>query len=92
MVFPDKHIRFSESLLGLGSLVLESLSKPKNIDELWKELKGVQQTQNLFITHNFENLVLATDILYAIGMIENYENGTLRYVKNLSSNKISIKT
>ena len=32
---PDKHVRFAESLLGLGSFVLEALDEPRTIDELW---------------------------------------------------------
>ena len=78
MVFPDKHIGFSESLLGLGSLVLDSLSTPKSIDSLWQELKRVQQQDHLFVSHNFENLVLAVDVLFAIGLLTMNTSGLLQ--------------
>lgn len=35
MLLPDKHVKFSESLIGLGSHILELLDRPKTIDELW---------------------------------------------------------
>ena len=33
MILPTKHIRFSESLLGLGGVVLKIIKEPKTIDE-----------------------------------------------------------
>ena len=37
MLLPAKHIALSESLLGLGGLLLEMLASPKGIDELYLE-------------------------------------------------------
>lgn len=88
MVLPDKHIGFSESLLGLGSFVLDTLSSPKNIDALWQDLKTSQTIDNMFTSHNFENLVLSVDILFAIGLVTINDNGHL--VK--SSHKANIET
>lgn len=77
MVLPDKHIGFSESLLGLGSFILEMLFKPKNVDTLWQDLKNTQNSDKMFTSHNFENLVLSVDILFAIGLIAINDNGHL---------------
>ena len=35
MILPSKHIRLSESLLGLGAVLLDFLNAPMTIDELW---------------------------------------------------------
>jgi hypothetical protein len=78
LVFPDKHIRFSESLLGLGSMILSSLTSPKHVDNLWQELRNTQNDSGLFCNHNFENLVLAIDILFAMGMLKMTPGGFLQ--------------
>ena len=46
MLMPDKHVKFSESLIGLGSFVLESLDEPMSIDALWKSFKQARTEQN----------------------------------------------
>ncbi len=69
MLMPDKHIKFSESLLGLGSFVLESLSHPQTIDELWEKFCKARKNGLFPAHHSFENLVLAVDTLYAIGAV-----------------------
>lgn len=88
MVLPEKHIGFSESLLGLGSFILEMLFKPKNIDSLWQDLKTTQNLDNMFTSHNFENLVLSVDILFAIGLIAINDNGNL--IKTPPENDLKI--
>jgi hypothetical protein len=77
MVLPDKHIRFSESLLGLGALVLESLDVPKSIDALWNELHPQMESGAFPARHTFDNLVLAADLLYAVGTVTLNRNGRL---------------
>lgn len=77
MVLPDKHIRFSESLLGLGALVLESLDVPKGIDALWDELHSQMGGNEFPAKHSFDNLVLTVDILFAIRAITLHRNGRL---------------
>jgi len=77
MVLPDKHIRFSESLLGLGALVLESLDVPKSIDALWDELHSWMGSDEFPARHSFDNLVLTVDILFAIRAIAPDRNGRL---------------
>lgn len=66
---PDKHIKFGESLLGLGSQVLVLLSKPKSIDELWYSFRVLIENNGFPTDHTFEHLVLAVDVLYTIGLI-----------------------
>jgi hypothetical protein len=77
VLMPDKHIKLSESLYGLGGYALGLLSKPATIDDLWSEIssdirEGVYPAQ-----HSFENLVLALDALFAIGAVELKPSGVL---------------
>lgn len=75
---PDKHVRFAESLLGLGSFVLEALDEPRTIDELWALFGRHLRAGKYPARHSFENLVLAVDALYAIGALtEDRQSGVL---------------
>ena len=79
MLMPDKHIKFGESLLGLSSHVLESLATPKTIDELWASFRTLINNCGYPSEHPFEHLVLAVDVLYAIGAVEEADRpGVLR--------------
>ena len=78
MYLPDKHIRFAESLLGLGAFVLEALDTPKSIDALWEELLPAMKEDLLPASHSFDNLVLAVDMLFAIQAVTLNPNGLLK--------------
>lgn len=79
MLMPDKHIRFAESLLGLGSFVLDALTTPQTIDELWAGFRKAQKAGHYAAPHTFENLVLAVDLLFTIGAVrETDHSGVLQ--------------
>lgn len=71
MLSPQKHIRLSESLLGLGANILNILSRPQTPEQIYEKLKNL----NMFISHDFEHIILALDFLYACGAIELNEQG-----------------
>lgn len=74
MILPSKHIRFSESFLGLGGIILSFLKVPKTIDELWVQYSKINDTVRFPAYHDFDNVVLALDYLFLIGAIEiNFE-------------------
>ncbi|MDO9204069.1 ABC-three component system middle component 6 [Methylotenera sp.] len=77
MLLPDKHISFAESLLGLGHFVLESLQTPITIDNLWRNFEKIQGLEYPAY-HSFDNLVLAVDVLYALGALELDKEGLLK--------------
>ena len=40
MILPKKHLPIDESVLGFGAYLLQHLSKPMTIDDLWKAYLG----------------------------------------------------
>jgi hypothetical protein len=80
---PTKHIRFSESLLGLSGIILNILSEPMTVDEIWYKYSEINNSKNKFPAyHNFDNLVLATNCLFLIGAIEIDSKGKLQHAVN----------
>ena len=59
MLLPDKHIKISESLLGLAALVLESLTKPLSFDALMASFSSKFETPEWPAFHNAESVCLA---------------------------------
>lgn len=86
MLMPDKHISFAESLIGLGSFVLENLTTAKDIDALWKIYESVRGSEYPAF-HSFDNLLLTVDMLFAIGAIELRNDGKLSLQYNSLSSK-----
>ncbi len=76
MIMPTKHINFSESLLGFGSYVLELLTIPKSIDEIWRKYQSDLSNGLYFARHSFDNLTLTIMFLYTIDAI-NEDNGKI---------------
>jgi hypothetical protein len=78
MILPSKHISLSESLLGLGGIILFILKKPATIDDIWKKYLDIQQNNRVIHAyHNFDHLVLALNYLYLIEAISLDDNGTI---------------
>lgn len=77
MLLPDKHISISESILGLGCIVLELLTSYKDIDELNIEIGQLQRKGEIEAYHSYENTVLAVSFLYTIGVIDKDNMGRL---------------
>ena len=80
-LLPGKHVRTSESLLGLGALALSSLAtEPKNLDALWadlKELAPVKRRVHGSIT--LDGVVLAVDFLFVVGAVRLNHEGLLEH-------------
>ena len=79
-LLPEKHVRASESLLGLGAIVLASLDdEAKNLDALWasvKELDPIRRRVHGSVT--LDSVVLAVDFLFMIGVVELNGEGYLK--------------
>jgi hypothetical protein len=80
MILPSKHIRLSESLLGLSAVLLEFLQTPISVDELWFKFSAINNSRDKFPAyHSFDNVVLALNILYSMGIVDIEENGNIYY-------------
>lgn len=75
MLLPAKHIKLSESIIGLSGFVLEKLNKPKTVDMLWNELRIAVEREEYPTHHPFENLLLSLGFLYSIDLIRLDDNG-----------------
>ena len=83
MILPSKHIRFSESLLGLGGIVLSIIKEPKTIDEIWFKFSEINNTKEGFPAyHNFDNIVLALNYLFLLGALSIDKNGKIHNAAN----------
>jgi hypothetical protein len=76
MLLPDKHISLAESLIGLGSFLLETLTSPKDVDLLWHEFEKIRGNEYPAY-HSFDNLILTLNMLYAIDAIKMNSNGQI---------------
>ena len=75
MIYPNKHIRFEESIIFKMVHILEQRTENEiNIHELFTK------TQNKF--KNADEFLYSLDVLYVLDMIEiDFDNEILRYVK-----------
>lgn len=83
MILPSKHIRFSESLMGLGGILLSFINEPKSVDEIWFRYSEINNSKRKFPAyHNFDNVILALNYLYLIGAIQININGKIQNAAN----------
>ncbi|MFI0430673.1 ABC-three component system middle component 7 [Mariniflexile sp. HMF6888] len=75
MIYPNKNIRFEESIIYKMISILEERKKLIiNIHELYNE------TKNKF--KNTDEFIVSLDVLYALDMINvDFENENIEYVK-----------
>lgn len=74
MILPTKHIPPHLSLIGIGANLLSLLERPQTISTLWDRAKAITDAPN------FENFVLALDLLYILQAVE-LDGGLLRRAK-----------
>ena len=77
MILPEKHLKLSESILGLGAFVLSQIKNPKDIDGVWTEYQKAYTARRYPAYHTFENLILAIIFLYTLGVVQMDGNGRL---------------
>jgi len=84
MLLPEKHVRTSESLLGLGALALSSLAtEPKNLDTLWCDLKECDPVKRrIHGSVTLDSLVLAVDFLFVVGAVQLNHEGLLEHASH----------
>jgi hypothetical protein len=71
MILPTKHIKLSNSLLGLSAELLKYLNGGQTVTSLWGNVRHLPEVKT------FERFTLGLDFLYSLGVIE-FEDGLLR--------------
>lgn len=85
MILPTKHIKISESLLGLGGYILKYIgAEPQSIDNIWFKLNKQNNSKKPFAYHGFDNLILSLNYLYIIGAININKLGLI-YNENIKA-------
>jgi len=82
MILPQKHLKLSESLLGLGWFVLAQLKTPKDLDGIWVEYQKAYASRRYPAHHTFENIIMSVVFLFSLGVIVSDEDGKLKYATN----------
>jgi hypothetical protein len=77
MILPSKHIKISESIIGLSGYLLKYLEKPKDLQAIWDEYSKDNNTSSFPAYHGFDHVVLALDFLYTIGAIDTTPSGEI---------------
>ena len=81
-ILPHKHVRFCDSMLALAGFLRQLLEEPRTIDELWSLMS--RDNSGWTVQPTFTPLVLAVNILFAIGQVEEAPNGRVRLVMNIN--------
>lgn len=84
MLMPKKHINISESLIGIGGIILQCLGKNiKTIDSIISYTNQmIDNNKSRTIYNNIDSILLAIDYLYSIGAIDINEEGGIYNVFN----------
>jgi hypothetical protein len=78
MLMPNKHISFSESLLGFGSYILRELSdSPKSLDSLWSNYRSDVEAGRYSAKISFDGFLLTVVFLYSVGTVEEVREGVI---------------
>ncbi len=75
MLLPDKHIRISESVLGVAGLLLATLSQPLSLDQLMGRVSPMFGSPDWPAEHGTDSVVLGLCFLNAIGLVDVADNG-----------------
>lgn len=78
MIFPKKHLTIHESIIGLSSHIFSLLNiKEMDLDQVWESYIKINNTKKFPAKHDFDHLVIAVDILFAMKKIDFNKEGKL---------------
>lgn len=75
MVFPNKYLHLSKSLINLGSIVIKSMEKGLwySADEIWKNIRNEANIKH----YTFNDLILTFDFLFSVNSISMNDEGNV---------------
>lgn len=71
MILPSKKLKPENSLIYIGSVLLDILVEPMTVSRLWEELKRLGphgQSEQPFVTYDW--FILSIDLLFIIGALD----------------------
>lgn len=71
MILPTENLRERDSLLGVGAVVLQSLTAPRTVTQLWSRLREDPSVAT------YERFILALVLLYILGAVR-FDDGRIR--------------
>lgn len=74
MILPSKHLKLSNTLIGVGAALLKYLDSDKTVTSLWSATRSLPEI------NNFERFTLGLDFLFIIGAVD-FKDGLLRRVE-----------
>ncbi len=77
VLLPDKHLRLSESVLGLAGFVLSFVGNPTTFDALWNRIREQLESPEWPASHGVENFALALCFLYTTDILDVTQSGEL---------------
>lgn len=76
VLLPHKHVRFCDSVIALAGYLRHLLAEPRTVDELWALID--RDNSGWPTRPSFTHLVLAIDVLFAIGQVEAGKDGRVQ--------------
>ena len=73
-ILPTKHIEEKDTLLYSGAIILNELSKPKTVSELWDIAKNFDSIST------YERFVASLDMLYILGLVDLKDNKLIKVI------------
>lgn len=74
MILPTKHIKLSNSLISVGSVLLKYIDNNHTVTALWNTTRILPDIKT------FERFTLGLDLLFIMGIID-FQDGLLRRIK-----------
>lgn len=75
MILPTKYITEHETILGIGAILLNEMSKEISLSELWEAVKWNSNVGN------YERFILALDMFFIFGVIDIRNNKIVKVSK-----------
>lgn len=70
MVIPSKHLKICDSLVGIGTLVIDALDSPRSFAAVCTEVSLHTSLVDVPKEQAIERILLAVDFLFCVGIVE----------------------
>ncbi|MEK4776009.1 ABC-three component system middle component 6 [Bacillus sp. FSL L8-0199] len=85
MILPNKYVSNSESLIGLGALILNVIGKKSiPLDKLWKAFEKKYIVNKLNNPPTYQKFILTLNLMFMLGMIGYTDEGEI-YNENIKT-------